>query len=150
MMISFDTNILVYATLSVPLAKTHRARDLLVRGMRTGSSILLLQTLAEFSSVAIRKAGIAVDEVRTAIDAWRAVLPVQGTEDDDLSAALDAVKNHRLGFWDAMLWAAAQRAGVRHLVTEDLQDGFELAGVRFVNPFDAANNRLIDEILPPV
>ena len=94
MMVSFDTNILVYATILAPLAKTHRARDLLVRGMRTGSCILLLQTLAEFSSVAIRKAGIAVDEVRTTIDAWRAVLPVQGTEDDDLSAALDAVKKH--------------------------------------------------------
>jgi hypothetical protein len=53
-----------------------------------------------------------------------------------------------LAFWDAMLCAAAQRAGVRHLLSEDLQDGFELAGVRFVNPFDAANNRLIDEILP--
>ena len=148
-MVSFDTNILVYATLSSPLAKTHRARDLLVRGMRTGSSILLLQTLAEFSSVAIRKARIEVDAVRTTIDAWRAVLPVQGTQDDDLSAALDAVKNHRLAFWDAMLWGAAQRAGVRHLLTEDLQDSFELAGVRFVNPFEAANNRLIDEVLPP-
>jgi len=97
MMVSFDTNILVYATLSAPLAKTHKARDLLVRGMRTGSSILLLQTLAEFSSVAIRKAGIGVDEVRTTIDAWRAVLPVQGTEDDDLSAALDAVKKNTVG-----------------------------------------------------
>ena len=30
-----------------------------------------------------------------------------------------------------------------------LQDGFELAGVRFVKPFEAANNRLIDEVLPP-
>jgi predicted nucleic acid-binding protein len=149
MMISFDTNILVYATLSAPLAKTERARDLLIRGMRTGSSILLLQTLAEFSSVAIRKAGIEVDAVRTTLDAWRAVLPVQGTQDDDLSAALGAVKKYRLAFWDAMLWGAAQRAGVRHLLTEDLQDGFELAGVRFVNPFEAANNRLIDEILPP-
>ncbi len=84
MMISFDTNILVYATLSAPLAKTDRAGDLLVRGMRTGSSILVLQTLAEFSSVAIRKAGIEVDAVRTTLDAWRAVLPVQGTQDDDL------------------------------------------------------------------
>jgi predicted nucleic acid-binding protein len=147
-MVSFDTNILVYTTISAPLAKTHRARDLLVRGMRTGSCILLLQTLAEFSSVAIRKAGIAVDEVRTTIDAWRAVLPVQGTEDSDLSAALDAVKKHRLAFWDALLWGAAQRAGVRYLLTEDLQDGFELSGVRFVNPFEAANDRLIDEILP--
>ena len=58
MMVSFDTNIIVYATLSSPLAKTYRARDLLVRGMRTGSSILLLQILTEFSSVAIRKAGM--------------------------------------------------------------------------------------------
>jgi predicted nucleic acid-binding protein len=149
MMVSFDTNILVYATLLVPLVKTHRARELLVRGMRTGSCILLLQTLAEFSSVAIRKAGIEVDEVRTIIDAWRGVLPVQGTEDEDLSAALGAVKKHQLPFWDAMLWAAAQRAGVRHLLTEDLQDGFALAGVKFVNPFDARNKQLIDEILPP-
>jgi predicted nucleic acid-binding protein len=148
MMVSFDTNLLVYTTISAPLAKTHRARDLLVRGMRTGSCILLLQTLAEFSSVAIRKAGIAVDAVEATIDSWRAVLPVQNTEDDDLSAALDAVKTHRLAFWDAMLWAAAQRAGVRHLLTEDLQDGFELTGVKFVNPFEPANNRLIDQILP--
>ena len=93
--------------------------------MRTRSSILLLQILAEFSSVAIRNAGITIDEVRTAIDAWRAALPVQCTKDDDLSAALDAVKKHRLALWDAMLWAAAQRAGVRHLITEDLQDGFK-------------------------
>jgi predicted nucleic acid-binding protein len=42
-----------------------------------------------------------------------------------------------------------KRAGVRHLLTEDLQDGFELAGVRFVNPFEAANNRLIDEVPAP-
>ena len=148
MMVSFDTNVLVYATVSTPISKTMRARDLVVRGMRSGENILLLQALAEFSSVAIRKAGIAVDDVRATIDAWRAVLPVQGTEDGDLSDALEAVKNHRLAFWDAMLWAAAQRAGVRYLLSEDFQDGFELQGVRFVNPFEPANERLVDEILP--
>jgi len=148
-MVSFDTNILVYATGAAPDPKTERARDIIARGMRSGWSVLLLQTLAEFSSVAIRKAGIPVDDIRTTIDAWRAVLPVQAAEDDDLAAALDAVKMHRLGFWDAMLWASAQRAGVRHFLTEDLQDGFVLQGVRFVNPFKRANDRLIDEILPP-
>jgi hypothetical protein len=35
----------------------------------TGSSVLLLQTLAEFNRVAIRKAGIKVGAVRTTIDA---------------------------------------------------------------------------------
>jgi predicted nucleic acid-binding protein len=147
-MVSFDTNILVYATVSAPLAKAMRAREVMLRGMRHGSGILLLQTLTEFSSVAIRKAAIPVDKIRSTIDAWRAVLPVQGTEDPDLSAALDAVKKHRLAFWDAMLWASAQRAGVRYLLTEDMQDGFELEGVKFVNPFERANDRLIDEVLP--
>jgi len=148
-MVIFDTNILVYATFAAPDAKTNRARDLIVRGMRAGSGILLLQTLAEFSNVAIRKARIPVDEIRTTIDAWRAVLPVQAADDSDLTAALDAVKTHRLAFWDAMLWASAQRAGVRHLLTEDLQDGFVLQGVMFINPFETANDQLVDEILPP-
>jgi len=148
-MVSFDTNILVYATAASRDAKAKRSLDLVVRGMQTGWSILLLQTLAEFSNVAIRKAGIPIDDIRATIDAWRAVLPVQAAEDGDLTAALDAVKTHRLGLWDAMLWAAAQRAGVRHLLTEDLQDGFVLQGVRFVNPFARANDRLIDKILPP-
>jgi predicted nucleic acid-binding protein len=39
---------------------------------------------------------------------------IKAAEDDDPTAALIAVKVHRLGFWDAMLSAAAQRAGVRH------------------------------------
>jgi hypothetical protein len=47
------------------------------------------------------------------------------------------------------LWASAQRAGVRCLLTEDLQDGYMLQSVRFVNPFQRANDRLIDEILLP-
>ena len=148
-MVTFDTNILVYATAAAPDAKAKRSRDLIVRGMRSGWAILLLQTLAEFSNVAIRKGGIPIDDVRSMVDVWRSVLPVQAAEDGDLTAALNAVKAHQLGFWDAMLWASAQRAGVRHLLTEDLQDGFVLQGVRFVNPFKRANDRLIDEILPP-
>jgi hypothetical protein len=41
------------------------------------------------------------------------------------------------------LWASAQRTGVRCLLTEDLQDGFMLQSVRFVNPLQRANDRLI-------
>ncbi len=63
-MVTFDTNILVYATAAAPDAKAKRARDLIVRGMRSGCSVLLLQTLAEFSNVAIRKAGIPIEDIR--------------------------------------------------------------------------------------
>jgi len=147
-MVSFDTNVLVYATASISDAKVMRARDLMARAMRAASSVLLLQTLAEFSNVALRKARIPVEDVRRTIDAWRAVLPVQAADDSDLSLVLEAVRAHRLPFWDAMLWASARRAGVKHLITEDLQDGFTLQGVTFINPFKRENDRLIDEILP--
>ena len=108
----------------------------------------MLQAFAEFSSVAIRKARIPVKDIRRTIEAWRAVLPVQAADEGDLLIALDAVSAHRLAFWDAMLWASAQRAGVRHLLTEDLQDGFVLQGVTFINPFKQKNDQLIDELLP--
>ena len=148
-MVSFDTNVLVYATASISNVKVIRARDLVARAMRAASSVLLLQTLAEFSNVAIRKARIPVEDIRRTIDAWRAVLPVQAADDSDLLVALEAVRAHRLAFWDAMLWASAQRAGVRHLLTEDMQDGFTLQGVTFINPFKRENDQLIDEVLPP-
>ena len=148
-MVSFDTNVLVYATASISDVKVIRARDLVARAMRAASSVLLLQTLAEFSNVAIRKARIPVEDIRRTIDAWRAVLPVQAADDSDLLVALEAVRAHRLAFWDAMLWASAQRAGVRHLLTEDYQDGFALQGVMFINPFKRENDQLIDEVLLP-
>jgi predicted nucleic acid-binding protein len=146
-MVSFDTNILVYATVSISDEKVTRARDLLARAMRAATSVLLLQALAEFSNVAIRKARIPATAVKMTIEAWVAVLPVQAADESDLLSALEAVRAHRLPFWDAMLWASAQRAGVRHLLSEDFQDGFALQDVTFVNPFKRENDQLIDAIL---
>ena len=44
-MISFDTNVLIYATTSISDVKVRRARDLIARAMQAASSVLLLQTL---------------------------------------------------------------------------------------------------------
>jgi predicted nucleic acid-binding protein len=63
-MVSFDTNVLVYATASLHDPKALRARDLIARAMRAGWTILLLQTLAEFANVATREAGIPIEEIR--------------------------------------------------------------------------------------
>jgi predicted nucleic acid-binding protein len=147
-MISFDTNVLVYATAARADDRVSRAQDLLARAMRSTTSILLLQSLAEFSNVAIRKAHIPAHAVKTIIEAWLAVLPIQPADEADLLLALEAVHSHRLPFWDAMLWASAKRAGVRHILSEDFQDGFELQDVTFINPFNAENNQLIEKLLP--
>jgi predicted nucleic acid-binding protein len=146
--VTFDTNILYYATV-LDSDRSDRARDVIERAMRADAAILILQTLVEFSSIATRKAGLSIDRVRSAISDWRAVLEVEAAVEADLYDALKVVGDHRLPFWDALLWASARRVGVRHLLSEDFQDGRRLGGVRFVNPFTPANDRLIDEILPP-
>ena len=147
-MISFDTNVLIYASAAGADDRANRARDLLARAMRAANAVLLLQSLAEFSNVAIRKAGIPADDIARILQSWCAVLPVQAADEGDLFTALEAVRAHRLAFWDAMLWASAQRAGVRHMLTEDFQDGFVLQDVAFINPFKPENNQLIDKLLP--
>ncbi len=146
MIVTFDTNILIYAAVPAPGVKAERARELILRGVHGNACLLLLQTLAEFANVAIRKD--APSKARAMIDAWCAALPVHAAEVDDIAAGLEAVRAHRFSFWDAMLWAAARRLGVRYFLTEDMRDGFALDGVRFVNPFVAANDDLIDEVLP--
>jgi predicted nucleic acid-binding protein len=147
-MISFDTNVLIYATAASADERGNRARDLLARAMRAGNSVLLLQSLTEFSNVAIRKTKIAVDAVQQIVQAWCAVLPIQTADESDLFTTLEAVRVHRLAFWDAMLWASARRAGVRHLLTEDFQDRFALGDLTFINPFIRDNDRLIENLLP--
>jgi predicted nucleic acid-binding protein len=74
MIVGFDTNILVYATAASPAVKTSRARDVMARGIRGGSSVLLLQTLAEFSNVAIRKARIPAQAERRSMRGERCFL----------------------------------------------------------------------------
>ena len=150
MIVTFDTNVLVYASAAGYDAKTARANELFARGMHAPACLLLLQTLAEFARVTIGKAMIPAANVRAIVAAWGAVLPVHPAAPDDLLAAIEAVRAHRLAFRDAMMWATARRVGVRFLLTEDMQDGFALDGVRFVNPFVPGNDDLIEEFLPPV
>lgn len=147
-MITFDTNVLIYSTAPARISKSERAREIVWRGGHRGTGILLLQALAEFSNVTVRKVGLPIDDVRKMIDAWRSVLTVRAADDADLSAALEVVKQHKFQFWDALLWATAHRVGVRHILTEDFQDGRVLDGVMFINPFNPDNDPIIDRVLP--
>jgi predicted nucleic acid-binding protein len=122
---------------------------LVERALRSRRGILLLQALAEFYSVATRKLRTPPDLARAFVHHQGAVLPVHGALAGDLDLAMASVQDHGLSFWDALLWATADRVGVRYLLTEDFQDGRRLGRVTFVNPFDPANVALLDRELPP-
>ena len=120
----------------------------LTRRAVAGDCILSIQSLAEFYYTVTRKGLMTPDAAGGFIDEWRGVFPVCSASGDDLAEAIKAVRRHRLSFWDAMLWATAREAGCKILLSEDFQDGREIGGMRFVNPFLAANDVLLALALP--
>ena len=51
--------------------------------------------------------------------------------------AIRLSQRHQISLWDALIIEAAARAGCRQLLTEDLQDGWEVRDLRIENPFSA-------------
>jgi predicted nucleic acid-binding protein len=146
---TFDSNVLIYALVEPPEPRGDRARELILRGAQRNTAILLLQALAEFSTVAMRKYRLRPSDVQSRVDAFRGPIPVEVAAERDLFAALDLVRYHQLGFWDALMCATAGRAGLQYLLSEDMQDGRRLGNLRIVNPFNPENAALIDRIFPP-
>ena len=144
---SLDSNLLVYASHNDD-PKHGIAVDVLERAAR-GSCVQPLQTLGECFNVLTRKRGFSPDAARTAVDKLRALFPVVAADEAALEAALAAVRDHKLQFWDAMLWSTVRRAGCRILFSEDRNDGEEIGGVRIVNPLKAGNRSILDLALPP-
>jgi predicted nucleic acid-binding protein len=111
--------------------------------------ILTLQSLAEFFSAVTRKGKRSLADAAGFIADWRAVFAIHAADEACLTEAIDAVERNALSFWDALLWAAARRAGCRLLLSEDMHDGQTLGGVTIVNPFAAKNAALLAAVLPP-
>lgn len=136
---SLDTNILVYAVDRDAGAKHGLAMHLMGRAARR-DCILPVQVLAEFFHATTRKGLLAPAVARAFVRDWLEVFSTTSADSVALTDAMDAVEEHRLSFWDAMLWATARQAGCAALLSEDFQDGRRLSGVEIINPFaeDAA------------
>lgn len=132
-----DTNVLVYADAGDAPAKQPIAAALVAQHLREGSGVISTQVLNEFTNAARRKLGLPADVVRQRIRLFSRFETVQPSAESILEA-LDLHLLHGLSFWDALIVQAARQSGCVQLLTEDLQAGAQIAGVRIVNPFEAA------------
>jgi len=48
--------------------------------------------------------------------------------------------------WDCVVCAASIDAGAKVLLTEDMQDGRSVDGLRLINPFAAANAEAVEAL----
>jgi len=131
-----DTNVLIYAYDRDARERHEIARDRLARVWRERSGCISTQVLQEFYVNVTRKLArpITPSEARRCVrdlKAWRVV----EVDVDDVIAASEIAERHVLSFWDALIVRAAVRAGARTLLTEDLNAGQVIEGVRVENPF---------------
>jgi predicted nucleic acid-binding protein len=133
-----DTNIIIYAYDRDDPAKHAVALALLERLSNQGGLVFSAQVFNEFCSVMMRPSRAArlapnqLSIVLRELEATGDVVPITPAL---AFLALDAMPRHGLSFWDALIWAAAADNGIPVLYTEDFQDGRDIEGVRFVNPF---------------
>lgn len=136
----FDTNILVYAFDSSSPQKQSRALDLFEELASKGDAVLSTQVLQEFFVVVTRKLGtpLSSEDAEEVVRQF-ARLPTVVIDPDLVLQAVHFTRAHQVSFWDALLVAAARFAGAAELLTEDLQHGQTIEGVRIVNPFIEAS-----------
>jgi len=136
----FDTNVLVYAFDSSAPEKQNRALDLFNVLALKGDAVLSTQVLQEFFVVTTRKLAIPLSSERAEeIVRQFAQLPTVVIDPDLILQAIRVTRAHQVSFWDALLIAAAKFAGATELLTEDLQHGQTIEGVRISNPFVEAS-----------
>lgn len=132
-----DTNIFVYAYDKRAGNKHLQARSLIVELSGRRKLILSAQVLNELTAVLLRPRG----ETRTVADVLQIVEETAALGDvvsltgEMTRAALGAVQQHGMSFWDALLWAACKAHGIGSLYTEDFQHNRDVEGVLFINPF---------------
>ena len=125
----FDTNVLLYL-LSKNAAKADRAEALLASG-----AVVSVQVLNEFASVASRKLAMTIAEIREILSTIRAACAVMPLDIETHDLGLDIAERHRFSIYDALIVAAAVRAGCAILYTEDLQQGQVIEKLQIRNPF---------------
>jgi predicted nucleic acid-binding protein len=130
-----DTNVLVYAH-DVDAKAKHEAANRILRELwseRTG--VLSMQVLQEFYVNVTRKIAhpLARESARLVVGSY--ALWCVDTTPAELSTAFRIEDESKIGFWDALIVASALKGGATRVLSEDLNPGQVIAGMRIENPF---------------
>jgi len=130
-----DTNVLIYAHDVDAPAKRQIANRLLDELWAERTGALSVQVLQEFYTNATRKIARPLPKAsaRRVVDAY-AIWAVDVTP-AEISSAFRIEDQARVGFWDALIVACALKSGAARILSEDLNAGQHIAGIRIENPF---------------
>jgi predicted nucleic acid-binding protein len=132
-----DSNVLLYQFDRKALQKQSVAREIIANALTTRSAIISFQGVQETLNVLTRKLPVPIaeldvqDVLNNMLIPLMRVMPSAALYTD----ALRIAQRFKFSFYDALIVAAAQSAGCKRLLTEDMQHGDVIDGLRIVNPF---------------
>jgi predicted nucleic acid-binding protein len=129
-----DTNILVYAVDETEGGKREIAGEVVEEHLVDGDGFISAQVLREFYSASRRTAKPLPGEVAARMVARFSRFRVAPEDTETVVRAVDRVGDG-FSFWDALIVEAALRGGADRLLSEDMQDGRVVEGMRIENPF---------------
>lgn len=132
-----DTNVLAYLFDDAEPAKQGQARARLESEQREREVVISTQVLQELY-VALTKGKQPIATAEIAENAVRNAASGYATVQVDIDLMMSAIETSRgagISFWDALIVRAAALAGCDRVLSEDLNDGQVIAGVRIEDPF---------------
>lgn len=135
---TLDTNLLVYSVDSEAGRRHELAVEIVDRAIECDCR-LTLQAISEFYAAVTRKGIIPPTEAAAQAMDWLSAFRCVAASVSAVRIALADAAAGRASYWDALLVATAAEAGCAVILTEDLADGTNLAGVEIHNPFAPAD-----------
>ncbi len=132
-----DTNILVYAYDRSEPDKQRQAILVLEKLQWLKTGYVSVQCLAEFFRVVTRgkRPMLPVDEAAQQLEALTLSWPVFNLAPMVVIEAARGVRDFKLSYYDAQLWATARLNQIPVIFSEDFASNTTLEAVSFINPF---------------
>lgn len=130
----FDTNVLVYSDDPRDPGKHQTALTLIKDHLRQRTGVVSLQVLQEYFVSATRKLKLDAELAKRRVEVFTRFQVAEPVVNDVL-AAIDLHRLHGFSYYDSLVLHMAKEAGCRMLLSEDMQHGQVVDGVRIVNPF---------------
>ena len=130
-----DTNVLIYAHDTDAEAKHAVAKSVLRELWGERNGVLSPQVLQEFYVNVTKKIPqpLSKESARLVVSSY-AIWCIETTP-VEISNAFRIEDESQIGFWDALIVASALKSGASRILSEDMNAGQTIAGIRIENPF---------------
>jgi predicted nucleic acid-binding protein len=133
--IFIDTNILVYTVDQFDKEKQKTSRKILKEIAANETVVISTQVLQEFYNACTKKLNMNPLKAKEYIHNYIENFEVIQNGPAIIERGIDINIISHISFWDALLIAAAESSNSTEIISEDLNDGQIIDGIKIKNPF---------------